>query len=326
MERHRCKLCFRRFANGRALAGHMRSHHVVPARAPRPLPSPSPSASSSSPLAATTAEAEEEVKPSAMYALRENRRESFFSSAAAAFQDRGSDTESSIRRWPKRRRRLPAEPPAADEPVSSVSDASTDEDVARCLMLLSRDAWSKCKAEGRHTNGWDEIEGEEYEEEEEEDDDVEDGIGSRSRRPKSRFQCGMCRKVFRSYQALGGHRASHKRVGANCVPASAGMRIHGEDSSGTTAVHHDAKLWECPYCYRVFVSGQALGGHKRSHLSSSAAATASTSPAVPLLRPPSPFTSGANNDTNSGIDLNLPAPDDEAELSVVSIATESARK
>ncbi|RWW37988.1 hypothetical protein BHE74_00056825 [Ensete ventricosum] len=321
MERHRCKLCFRRFANGRAVAGHMRSHHVVPARAPRPHPSPSPSASSSSPLAATAAEAEEEVKPSAMYALRENRRESVFRSAAAAFQDRGSDSESSIRRWPKRRRRLPAEPPAADEPVSSVSDASPDEDVARCLMLLSRDAWSKCKAEGRHTNGWAEIEGEEYEEE-------EDGIGSRSRRPRSRFQCGMCRKVFRSYQALGGHRASHKRAGANCVPTPTGMRIHGEDSSGTTAAHHDAKLWECPYCYRVFVSGQALGGHKRSHLSSSAAATAtaSTSRALPLLRPPSPFTSAANNDTNSGIDLNLPAPDDEAELSAVSVATESARK
>ncbi|RWW36559.1 hypothetical protein BHE74_00058409, partial [Ensete ventricosum] len=308
MERHRCKRCYRRFANGRALAGHMRSHHVVPVRLPRPFPSPS-AASSSSPVAAM--EAEEEKGP-ATYAFREKRVKSFWLadpgfSFTSAFEDRESDTESFLHRWPKRRRSVPAEIPAAEEPLSSVSDVFSEEAVARWLMLLSRDAWSTYEAEERKSNGWDEVEAEKYVEEEEE----ENGIGSRSRRRRSRFRCGTCRKVFRSYQALGGHRASHKRERMECVPTAAMMRIHSEDFSGASAAHHDAKLWRCPYCYRVFGSGQALGGHKRTHLSSAAAAT---SPAPHLPHPPSPVAAVHRN--NGGRDLNLPAPsEEEPELS-----------
>lgn len=29
--------------------------------------------------------------------------------------------------------------------------------------------------------------------------------------------------------------------------------------------YKEVKIHECPVCYRVFSSGQALGGHKRSH-------------------------------------------------------------
>ncbi|CAL9050187.1 unnamed protein product [Musa banksii] len=303
MERHRCKRCYRRFAHGRALAGHMRSHHVVPVRFPCPLPSPSV-ASSSSPVAAM--EAEEDGKGPATYAIREKRVKSFCLadpgfSFTSAFEDRESDTESFLHRWPKRRRSVPAETPAA-EPLSSVSDVSSEEAVARWLMLLSRDAWSKYEAEERKSNGWDAVEAEKYVE--------EDGIGSSSRRRRSRFRCGTCRKVFGSYQALGGHRASHKRERAERVPTAAVMRIHSEDFSGASAAHHDAKLWRCPCCFRVFGSGQALGGHKRTHLSSAAA----TSPAPHLPHPPSPFAAAHRN--NGGRDLNLPAPlEEEAELS-----------
>ncbi|CAL9084112.1 unnamed protein product [Musa textilis] len=307
MERHRCKRCYRRFASGRALAGHMRSHHVVPLRFPRPFRSPS-AASSWSPVAAM--EAEEEEKGPATYAIREKRVKNFCLadpgfSFTSAFDDRESDTESFLHCWPKRRRSVPAETPAAEEPLSSVSDVSSEEAVARWLMLLSRDAWSKYEAEERKSNGWDEIEAEKHVEEGEEE---EDGIGSSSRRRRSRFRCGTCRKVFRSYQALGGHRASHKRERAERVPTAAVMRIHSEDFSGASAAHRDAKLWRCRYCYRVFGSGQALGGHKRAHLS------AATSPAPHLPHPGSPFAAAHRN--NGGRDLNLPTPmEEEAELS-----------
>jgi len=64
-----------------------------------------------------------------------------------------------------------------------------------------------------------------------------------------------------------------------------------------------SKEYECPICYKIFRSGQALGGHKRSHFVGGSeentfvikqAAAAAAAVAVPCL-----------------IDLNLPAPVDE---------------
>ncbi|CAL9060733.1 unnamed protein product [Musa banksii] len=121
MDRPRCRLCGRRFSNGHALGGHMRSHRnsaARPAMAQQALPSPSASSSSFS-----------------------------FSSVAAGgsstvVHEGESDAESSFRRRLSRPRRQ-VDAVADAKPVSSVSDASTEEDVARCLMLLSRDAWRR---------------------------------------------------------------------------------------------------------------------------------------------------------------------------------------
>ncbi|URE16816.1 zinc finger protein [Musa troglodytarum] len=243
---------------------------------------PSPSASSSSFSVAA------EGRPAiGWYGFRKNPKRSFrlvdpeFSSSVAAggsstvVHEGESDAESSFRRRLSRPRRQ-VDAVADAKPVGSVSDASTEEDVARCLMLLSRDAWSKSEAEGQ------------------------------SRRKRTRYQCSTCGKFFRSYQALGGHRASHKRVEAERIP-----------TAEANAPDREPKLFECPYCSRVFSSGQALGGHKRSHLSS-----AITAPVHRPLPPHSPFVL-----EGSFIDLNLPAtPEEEAELSTLSVATEFASK
>jgi len=64
---------------------------------------------------------------------------------------------------------------------------------------------------------------------------------------EARFNCERCGKMFRSYQALGGHRVYCKR-----------------DNDGDLI---DQKPFHCPNCNKVFKSAQALGGHKRVHSS-----------------------------------------------------------
>ena len=64
------------------------------------------------------------------------------------------------------------------------------------------------------------------------------------------FGCKTCNRQFASFQALGGHRASHKKP-----------RIPGEKifPKGKPRTH------ECPICKVEFSMGQALGGHMRRH-------------------------------------------------------------
>ncbi|CAL9782541.1 unnamed protein product [Musa acuminata subsp. burmannicoides] len=336
MEKHRCSICFRRFSSGRALGGHMRRHVTAAAAATLPtkllghhcsavtagLP---PCAGAVEAAVEEEEEEEEELTKEAAYGLRENPRKSFrlvdpeFSSAFAAIepagsssvvvQDGESETESLCaaatddRRLSKRPRHRSHAP--TSEPESS--DVTTEEDVALCLMMLSRDSWTAGKASLLFDGNDDEGYGRR--------------IAARSRPPRrgrSKHQCGTCKKVFRSYQALGGHLASHRRPTA-CIPAVR-SRTDGDDDSQASV---DAKVHECPFCFRVFPSGQALGGHKRSHLTSSTATTTVTSPApVPPMSCSTPTTStagGKSGDAIGLIDLNLPAPlDDDAALSAVS--------
>ncbi|EMS52089.1 hypothetical protein TRIUR3_04728 [Triticum urartu] len=67
------------------------------------------------------------------------------------------------------------------------------------------------------------------------------------RAPERVFVCKTCDRVFPSFQALGGHRASHKKPrlddGGNLKP-----KLHG-----------------CSVCGLEFAIGQALGGHMRRH-------------------------------------------------------------
>ncbi|CAN8327734.1 unnamed protein product [Cochlearia groenlandica] len=92
-----------------------------------------------------------------------------------------------------------------------------------------------------------------------------------------RFECGRCNKVFGSHQALGGHRASHKNVKgcfANTnvnedphvmmVTTAASSSDHHQDHKGKNVVTFSGNH-KCSICFRVFSSGQALGGHMRCH-------------------------------------------------------------
>ncbi|KAM3229385.1 hypothetical protein ACQJBY_060316 [Aegilops geniculata] len=74
--------------------------------------------------------------------------------------------------------------------------------------------------------------------------------------PERVFECKTCNRRFPSFQALGGHRASHKKPrladGAGAEPPK--PKVHG-----------------CSICGLEFAVGQALGGHMRRHRAVAAA-------------------------------------------------------
>ncbi|KAJ8450104.1 hypothetical protein Cgig2_033298 [Carnegiea gigantea] len=171
-------------------------------------------------------------------------------------------------------------------PESSVSEVTSEEDVALCLMMLSRDNW-KCSAPKK-----------------------DDG-----------FTCLTCHKVFRSYQALGGHRASHKKIRPENHPRHDSKPGPGSDPSEQRKTH------DCPVCFRVFASAQALGGHKRTHSSTSSAAAGGGGSGG--IRGGASESNGVGESPekkmNAFIDLNLPAPvdDHDDEISQVSLSAVS---
>ncbi|KAH6832741.1 salt tolerance zinc finger [Perilla frutescens var. hirtella] len=76
------------------------------------------------------------------------------------------------------------------------------------------------------------------------------------------YKCSVCNKAFGSYQALGGHKASHRK-------ASGGGDEHSTTSASavtsTTSASGSGRIHECSICHKCFPTGQALGGHKRCH-------------------------------------------------------------
>lgn len=135
-----------------------------------------------------------------------------------------------------------------------------------------------------------------------------------SHEKSSKFSCSICKKAFQSYQALGGHRASHKKFKGCCAPKSQENSLETENSHNQSEnrVHACAEKaevgckksrdHECPICFKVFPSGQALGGHKRSHLIMDQAKNSA---------PPADQTEKPTREIRGFLDLNLPAPAEE---------------
>ncbi|XVF13390.1 hypothetical protein REPUB_Repub08aG0204100 [Reevesia pubescens] len=344
MEKHKCKLCARTFSNGRALGGHMKGHlatHPLPPKTTtqHQLCDPTESASSSSSSSGEEQEVEKEKsrevvvveEKSLVYGLRENPKKSFrfadpeFSFAVdsgSIVQDRESETESRNPTWRRSKRNrkvgtittttktdeegikkpkllrkpsLVLESPTEPEPVSSVSDTSPEEDVAMCLMMLSRDVWKYNNVEQKSVELLEKLE----EEIETLNNNKSTELNNKKKKIRGKHRCGKCKKVFRSYVTLD----EHKRV------CSDQTKKTGKVAAAVVDAGNNCKIFECPFCYRVFASGQALGGHKRSHLLA-AASSSNTAAAV----------ANSSKFDNNLIDLNLPAPLEDDEFSVVSDA------
>lgn len=96
------------------------------------------------------------------------------------------------------------------------------------------------------------------------------GDVSTSSSVEGRFECGGCKKVFGSHQALGGHRATHKHVkgcfaNTNLTEDPPHPQEIVDQDKSKSAKLVSGMIHRCNICFRVFSSGQALGGHMRCH-------------------------------------------------------------
>ncbi|KAK4419266.1 Zinc finger protein ZAT5 [Sesamum alatum] len=134
------------------------------------------------------------------------------------------------------------------------------------------------------------------------------------------YQCKTCNKSFPSFQALGGHRASHKKPNKTVtLEEKSALRENHEDLQADGPPPDDrtlvalqiskrvlgsppnkSRVHECSICGAEFGSGQALGGHMRRHRPIPAAVTTSHGEFQEVKR--------ARNLLS--LDLNLPAPED----------------
>ncbi|CAL0307191.1 unnamed protein product [Lupinus luteus] len=165
---------------------------------------------------------------------------------------------------------------------------------------------------------------------------------SKNTHKRGKFECGTCNKIFHSYQALGGHRASHKRnkscfvtrkessensieteLSPDPITESKFMKnIDSEylvepevnasgfvnEGADTATESKKSKVHECPICFKVFQSGQALGGHKRSHLAIGSESTKNFQKV--LVEEPV-------QEIREFLDLNLPAATEEGSTSYI---------
>ncbi|KAK6918588.1 hypothetical protein RJ641_017010 [Dillenia turbinata] len=347
----------------------MRSHmasHPIPSKTEEYPETEQPQkyqfTSSASSASSSSSDEEEENEKNLTYGLRENPKKSFkfsdpeFSfgagvdttgSVSVVLQDRESETESSknnpTRGRSKRARRQHQQPSPPQtqpqfhqieekklnlcksesfvdhEPMSSISNATTEEDVAFCLIMLSRDKWKREK-------------GQEEEETEQSIDESENSGKFVKTKARGKYKCDLCNKVFKSYQALGGHRASHKKIKLTTTATKTETVCQKQINEEREINLAEKKIHECPICFRVFSSGQALGGHKRSHVI--VAASTSTTTLTPTFQVQNQNQNEdrvVENVTRFGtskfgdhlIDLNLPAPIDDEDISQIELSAVS---
>ncbi|KAJ6404706.1 hypothetical protein OIU84_012803 [Salix udensis] len=151
--------------------------------------------------------------------------------------------------WSKRKRSLRAK----GSNLNLSCPSSEEEDLANCLMMLSNATVDPLETEAEESCA-------SASKEEEERRNPTTFMAPMEYKPpldkakgiaKGLFECKACKKVFNSHQALGGHRASHKKV------------------KGCYASRLDQGMDD---------NRQALGGHKRCHWLTSSTPDSSSLP------------------------------------------------
>ncbi|KAJ7518069.1 hypothetical protein O6H91_21G053400 [Diphasiastrum complanatum] len=178
-------------------------------------------------------------------------------------------------------------------------------------------------------------------------EDMEPGTGDCN--GKVKYECNSCKRIFKSHQALGGHRASHRKVKgcfARTHASDWGPYCPEEDLTDDNLPHakRDCKIeehrhvipveddnarakhskksksglvkrikcHECSICHRIFQSGQALGGHKRCHWGGTASSETSNPHSFSQKQQQILRFEQNKNSREELLDLNLPAPEEEA--------------
>ncbi|KAE8709387.1 putative F-box protein [Hibiscus syriacus] len=316
--KHFCRICKKGFGSGRALGGHMRAHGIG---------DESGHIDDDDHASDWEDKLGRNVPPSnkRMYELRtnpnrlktcrvcENCGKEFLSwksflehgkcssdDAESLVSSPGSDGDNDTMRrgcgWSKRKRSFRAN---VDD-FNFFFPSSEEEDLANCLMLLSNatvhpfvtepdESCASASKEEERRNTMNFIA------------PIACRVGMDKARgvAKGLFECKACRKVFNSHQALGGHRASHRR---------------NEHSFGF-CTQKEIKVHECSICHRVFSSGQALGGHKRCHwITSKLPDTSSLAKFHRFQDRMEPNFIDNSEPLNLKFDLNLPAATDHHDI------------
>ncbi|XWS75216.1 hypothetical protein CRYUN_Cryun01aG0066400 [Craigia yunnanensis] len=212
-----------------------------------------------------------------------------------------------------------------------------EEDMANCLILLaqgqSRES-TKQVDDHRDTGIYNKFTSKKF---------MEAASNGTSKAGYYVYECKTCNRTFPSFQALGGHRASHKKPKAaaaalvdekirqftaaadeegqfikinNISSLSLQLSNHNNNNRGLYSNNSKAKVHECSICGAEFTSGQALGGHMRRHKGAiggnvnSATANTSLSLTVPMALE-SQLPKKPRNVLSLDLDLNLPAPEDD---------------
>lgn len=114
---------------------------------------------------------------------------------------------------------------------------------------------------------------------------------------KLSYKCSVCNKAFPSYQALGGHKASHRKSAAPDAAADNPSTSTATASTTTTTAAGGGRTHECSICHKTFPTGQALGGHKRCHYDGGSGINSGVTSSD----------GGGSSLSHRGFDLNLPA-------------------
>ncbi|XP_057457463.1 zinc finger protein ZAT9-like [Lotus japonicus] len=364
--KHFCKICKKGFGCGRALGGHMRAHGIGDEAVHMDDDDPASDWEGGG--------GGNNVPPSnkRMYALRTNPNrlkscracencgkeflswKSFLEHGKCTSEDAeslvsspGSDAaadDDGGRRgcgWSKRKRSLRTKVGSFNYNCPS----SEEEDLANCLMMLSNAIVDPLVAEPEESCA--------SASRDEERRNPMNFIAPLSYRVPDKakgvaksglFECKACKKVFNSHQALGGHRASHKKV-KGCFAARLDNNLddgfagaeddlfmqeelylaksnstlqfdHGTTNNNPTLLASSSskkksKVHECSICHRSFSSGQALGGHKRCHWITSNAPDTSTLARFQQFQEhldQVPKFDPSSEPIDLKLDLNLPAP------------------
>lgn len=136
------------------------------------------------------------------------------------------------------------------------------------------------------------------------------------------YNCSVCNKAFPTYQALGGHKASHRKNSTATAPddgnpsTSTSTANAASTASNVSALNPTGRLHECSVCHKSFPTGQALGGHKRRHYEGTIGGGGGSSKSG-VTTSDSGVASHSASHAPRDFDLNLPAtPEFQLELTV----------
>ncbi|XP_028801083.1 zinc finger protein ZAT4-like [Neltuma alba] len=282
-----CIICKKCFASGKAMGGHMRSHFVKLPVVPKPAPitpiadhipleisevcvDGGSSLSHQRSISFSSPESHMMMKSHTEHNFH-SMNQDFATRLSNPSDDQGSEADQSYMtgKRSKRSRKIDdATRALMSPPKTKVDEAGPNHagsifdsyfltiNAALTLMLLSKEKWP----EGKEL-----IKKKQKLKDENEQEDSYAEVYSQG----ERFECKMCRKIFGSYQALGGHKASHKRFIKHDQLEVDGEFDEENEYDGNIGNHtdvlEDPAVLKCPHCSKVFGSSQGLGRHKKVH-------------------------------------------------------------